>query len=464
MRSNRIGEESAMSNALAAAADAPDITLGQAAAQTSPAAPPPPLKAPTKIAYGFGSVAFGVATLGLSSAVLQPYMNRVIGLPALWVGTAIMATLIFDAIIDPTIGRFSDNLRTRWGRRHPLMYLSAPLVAIACIAFWNAPASVGATQIGAYLVTMLVLLRLAVSLYEVPSSALAPELTPDYHQRTSLMSYRYFFGMLGGLTMNIVLYQVFLSPKAGGILNREGYAHYGILAAAVMMVSILISSLGTHRRIARLKHPPRPRQSLAESWREIVGTIANPSLVVVMLSGLTSGTATGMNSALSQYFYIELWGISAKQISLLSISGVFASILAVAAVAPISKAMGKKQAMMTLFFVAIFTGALPLTLKLANVLPPNDSPFIFIFLLADTALAYASNSRNQRAVAAGATIDFVAPAYSGDTLTAVGVELHRGGRTALFDVRVTDQNGRQVALLRGKTSTIKGHFIEESQS
>ena len=88
----------------------------------------------------------------------------------------------------------------------------------------------------------------------------------------------------------------------------------------------------------------------------------------------------------------------------------------------------------------------------------------FIFLLADTALAYASNSRNQRAVAAGATIDFVAPAYSGDTLTAEGVELHRGGRTALFDVRVTDQNGRQVALLRGKTSTIKGHFIEESQS
>ena len=79
----------------------------------------------SKMFYGFGSVAFGVATLGLSSAVLQPYLNRVIGLPALWVGAAIMATLILDAFIDPAIGQWSDKLRTRWGRRHPLMYAAA---------------------------------------------------------------------------------------------------------------------------------------------------------------------------------------------------------------------------------------------------------------------------------------------------------------------------------------------------
>ena len=89
------------------------------------------LSVSSKVFYGFGSVAFGVATLGLSSAVLQPYLNRVIGLPALWVGTAIMATLILDAFIDPAIGQWSDKLRTRWGRRHPLMYAAAPLVAAA---------------------------------------------------------------------------------------------------------------------------------------------------------------------------------------------------------------------------------------------------------------------------------------------------------------------------------------------
>ena len=79
----------------------------------------------SKTFYGIGSVAFGVSTLGLSSAVLQPYLNRVIGLPALWVGTAIMLTLMLDAVIDPAVGQWSDKLRTRWGRRHPFMYAAA---------------------------------------------------------------------------------------------------------------------------------------------------------------------------------------------------------------------------------------------------------------------------------------------------------------------------------------------------
>ena len=89
----------------------------------------------SKTFYGIGSVAFGVSTLGLSSAVLQPYLNRVIGLPALWVGTAIMLTLMLDAVIDPAVGQWSDKLRTKWGRRHPFMYAAAPLVAAACIGF-----------------------------------------------------------------------------------------------------------------------------------------------------------------------------------------------------------------------------------------------------------------------------------------------------------------------------------------
>ena len=107
-----------------------------------------PLGVRSKMFYGVGSVAFGVATLGLSSAVLQPYLNRVIGLPALWVGAAIMATLILDALIDPTIGQWSDKLRTRWGRRHPLMYASVPLVAASCIAFCNSPADWSPQAVG----------------------------------------------------------------------------------------------------------------------------------------------------------------------------------------------------------------------------------------------------------------------------------------------------------------------------
>ena len=73
----------------------------------------------SKLFYGFGSVAFGVKDNGFSYMLLLFY-NQVIGLPATLVGLALMISLVFDAVIDPMIGQFSDNLRTRWGRRHPL--------------------------------------------------------------------------------------------------------------------------------------------------------------------------------------------------------------------------------------------------------------------------------------------------------------------------------------------------------
>lgn len=84
----------------------------------------------------------------------------------------------------------------------------------------------------------------------------------------------------------------------------------------------------------------------------------------------------------------------------------------------------------------------------------------FMFLLADSTFAFACNSHNQRAVAASAEIHFIASANEGDVLTAEGVEQHLAGRSGVYDMRVTDQSGRLIALFRGKSATIKGMFVE----
>lgn len=100
-----------------------------------------------KLIYGFGSIAFGVKDQGFSTFLLFFY-NQVIGLPAIAVGSAIAVALLADAFLDPVIGQLSDNLRTRWGRRHPLMYASAIPLAVSYWFLWNPPA-IGATgQIG----------------------------------------------------------------------------------------------------------------------------------------------------------------------------------------------------------------------------------------------------------------------------------------------------------------------------
>ncbi|MCD0505447.1 hydroxyphenylacetyl-CoA thioesterase PaaI [Bordetella petrii] len=83
----------------------------------------------------------------------------------------------------------------------------------------------------------------------------------------------------------------------------------------------------------------------------------------------------------------------------------------------------------------------------------------FMFALADSAFAFACNSRNVSTVASGCTIDFVAPAFAGDQLTAVAQERSLAGRTGVYDVTVTNQDGRQLALFRGRSYRIKGQVV-----
>lgn len=79
-----------------------------------------------------------------------------------------------------------------------------------------------------------------------------------------------------------------------------------------------------------------------------------------------------------------------------------------------------------------------------------------IFTLADTAFAYACNSRNERNVALNATISFAAPAQLGDRLIAIAAERSRSGRTGVYDVEVQDARGETVALFRGTSYRIGG--------
>jgi len=84
----------------------------------------------------------------------------------------------------------------------------------------------------------------------------------------------------------------------------------------------------------------------------------------------------------------------------------------------------------------------------------------FIFALADSAFAFACNAHNQNTVASGCTIDFLAPGMENDRLTAVAQERSLAGRTGVYDIAVTNQDGRQVALFRGRSYRIKGQIVE----
>lgn len=82
-----------------------------------------------------------------------------------------------------------------------------------------------------------------------------------------------------------------------------------------------------------------------------------------------------------------------------------------------------------------------------------------VFTLADSAFAYACNSYNHNTVAAGCTIEFLAPCHEGDVLVAAASERMQVGRSGVYDIDVKNQNGETIALFRGKSMRVKGSVI-----
>lgn len=87
----------------------------------------------------------------------------------------------------------------------------------------------------------------------------------------------------------------------------------------------------------------------------------------------------------------------------------------------------------------------------------------YIFMLADSAFAFACNSHNFNTVGAGCSIDYLAPGREGDVLVAEAVEQALAGKTGVYDVKVSNQEGRTVALFRGKSHRVSGMVAETGQ-
>ncbi len=338
----------------------------------------------TTILYGVGAVAFGVKDNGFSFFLLL-YYNQVLGLPEAWVGFGIMLALVLDGVFDPLVGYVSDHLRSRWGRRHPFMYAAAVPVAASYWLLWNPPDGLPPPQLFAYFVSVSVVVRMAIAVYEIPSASLVPELTDQYDERTSIFSWRFFFGWWGGLAMAIIAYAVFLRPDAThpvGQLNPAGYHRYGIVASVIMLVAILVSAVGTHGYIPYLRLPPQRRhRGLRGAVAELAGTLANRSFLALFCAGVTASMAAGLSAALGIYFNTYFWELTSDQISVFVLA-MFPAALVAGALAPaLSRAIGKKRAAIGVSVSAVVVGPLPVVLRLLGAFPANGTTALLGILL-----------------------------------------------------------------------------------
>lgn len=350
---------------------------GEGAAPVSaPAAlgPRPRVGLATKALYGFGSMAFGIKDNAFRVFLLLFY-NQVVGLPAGMVSIAVLTAMLIDCLIDPVVGHISDNFRSKWGRRHPFMYASALPVALSFLLLWNPPMDWDQGSLFWYLVVVAVVVRTFITLYEIPSSSLSAELTTDYTERSAILGWRFFFAWWGGLTLTVAMFWFLMraTPEYPvGQLNPQAYKEYGFIAAALMFLSVIISTAGTHRFIPWLPQPgKREPRSTGAVVKEVFNTLNIRPFLAITGVGLVASVAIGVGFSLAFYFTTYFWELNPFWTGVLQIDSYFAAAFALFAAPFLTKRSGKKKAGGMLLLASVLVGFLPLLLRLIGFFPDN---------------------------------------------------------------------------------------------
>ena len=129
------------------------------------------LKFPVMFSFGFGQFAEAIKNAGFNVFLLF-YYNQVLGVSATLTSIALAIALMFDAVSDPLIGSFSDKLRTRFGRRHPLILMAALPLGVSFYCLFNPPGMASDWAHFLWLLVFAVLVRASLTLYHVPHLAL----------------------------------------------------------------------------------------------------------------------------------------------------------------------------------------------------------------------------------------------------------------------------------------------------
>ena len=337
-----------------------------------------------KIAYGVGSVAFGIKGNGFDYFMLLFY-SQVMGVDAYLVGLALLIALLVDAFSDPLIGYFSDNTHHKWGRRHPFMYAAAIPVAVSYFFMWNPPASLSGNDLFMYIVVLAIVVRTMITMFEIPNSALVAEMTDDYDERTSILSYRFFFGWAGGTFMGFFALTYLLVPTdtiANGLFNLQGYGQMGLVSSIVIFIAIMASSLGTHSFIPNLKMaPPKTQLSVTRIYKDIFETLWNRSFAALFAAALFGAIGTGVATGLSHYINSFFWGFSTVQLGQISLSVVLSAVIALTITPILSKRFGKKRAAITIGLLAFTILPAMIVLRLLGLMPDNGDPRLFPMML-----------------------------------------------------------------------------------
>ncbi|MDQ8180254.1 MFS transporter [Pelagicoccus sp. SDUM812005] len=318
---------------------------------------PEPLSLRNKFTYGGGQVADSLGLNGVKQ-IGNTFYVVMLGVSPAWIGTILAFIRIWDAITDPLVGRISDRLVSRHGRRKPLILAGALAMGILFPVLWMASPEWSAEAKTIYFTCVLLIFYVGYSLYSVPFQAMGIELAQDYHQRTGIQAFRTFFGASSNIilwwALPLAFHSVFNddSGLTGMIWVSSGVGGIILLSGLLPLLIPTDKKEASADLISKVK-------SVRAGWRTVV---CNRSFRLLL--GTMGCTFLGINlvygiSGLLNVYYVFGGDVKSSMIvtGWYGTSWTIASVAATPVIAKFSRVTGKRLGL-ALCILSIASGSL----------------------------------------------------------------------------------------------------------
>jgi GPH family glycoside/pentoside/hexuronide:cation symporter len=351
-----------------------------------------------KLGYSAGQAVDGIVSQSLGIFLLF-YVTTVCGLPGGLAGIALATGLVVDAVMDPLIGSSSDGWRSRLGRRLPFMLAGLPAVALLFVAIFTLPKGLSTMALFAWLTLLSVLLRIAMSLFILPYSAVGAELSDDYAERSSIMAWRWGIGMLGTLLAVVLGFGLFFAGQ-GGMTHRAAYTPFALTLAGVIIVGGSISARVVGRTLDR-QHPPATGDGGLHTrvLRELGEVFRNRSFRILFGSAILFFSALGTHATLGLHTNTFFWHFTSAQTQMVTLAVFVGLLLGAPLAGPALKRLEKRTVLIVGLIGLAVSETVPAGLRLLGLFPFEGDTLMWILsgivfiggiLMAAAAIAFAS--------------------------------------------------------------------------
>lgn len=329
----------------------------------------PPLTA--KMFYSLGQVVES-GYLAVNTFVFF-YYTAVLGLSGSMVGAALAISMTLDAVADPLIGSWSDSVRSKFGRRLPVMLLAAPLTMVSMGLLFSPPTGLAPLLLFVWLTLTKMSVRAFASMFNIPYFALGGEMSDDYAERSRIVAYRLLAGIVVSVLITALAYSVFFAGK-GGLQQPERYPAFGWTIAALILAGSLISCAGLWRYAAALPQPNTPPEPILKRFvGEVAEILRNPAFRTLFLSMLVFATAAGVHSAVQNHNYVFVWKLRPETIQLTSYAALTGILVGVPLSGVLLRSLEKKTVVMMGFGLVIIAFTILPLVRASGLFAPTGA-------------------------------------------------------------------------------------------